>query len=466
VRDPAARAGAAPRRTGQGGAPADPGLRRRGLESPRGDPNSGVEPPGSPERRGEDRPTGGAGVDAAAARRRAFAQVTAGAQVTAFAHGAALTRGGGRGIPRRMDDAPPSTALRRGWTTGACATAAARAAHEALAAGRFPDPVEIALPGGRRVAFALAETALGPGWARAGVVKDAGDDPDVTHGALIRATLRPLTPGAGVTFRAGEGVGMVTRPGLPIPPGEPAVNPVPRAMMRAAIAESAARFGLPDVEIELSVPGGAALAEKTLNGRLGVVGGLSILGTRGVVIPFSCSAWIHSIHRGVDVARAAGCAHVAGATGGASERAIAALDGLPEVALLEMGDFVGPLLKYLRAHPVPRVTVAGGFAKLTKLAQGRLDLHSRAGAVDMGALAALAAEAGAGPALVARIAATEAAGEALSFALAEGVDLPALVAARAVETAATALRGAPVGVDVAVFDRHGALLARSRALGG
>ena len=132
-----------------------------------------------------------------------------------------------------MSEAQPEAPLRRGWTTGACASGAARAAFEALLTGIFPDPVPVALPKGLRPEFALATHELGDDWARAGIVKDAGDDPDVTHGALIVATVRFAPIGAGVEFRAGEGVGTVTRPGLPLPPGEPAINPAPRAMIRA-----------------------------------------------------------------------------------------------------------------------------------------------------------------------------------------------------------------------------------------
>src|SRR5262249_27985160 len=155
---------------------------------------------------------------------------------------------------------------------------------------------------GRRIAFAVATHARDGNKATAGVVKDAGDDPDVTHGALIKASLLHGPAGSGVTFRAGAGVGTVTKPGLPLPPGEPAINPVPRAMIRAAIAEVVQRFGASgDVVVEISVPGGEDLAHKTLNARLGIVGGLSILGTSGIVIPYSCAAWIATIHRGIDV---------------------------------------------------------------------------------------------------------------------------------------------------------------------
>jgi len=349
-------------------------------------------------------------------------------------------------------------ALRRGWTTGACATAAARAAYEALTTGYFPDPVEIALPGGQRPAFTLALNERGDDFARAGVVKDAGDDPDVTHGALVIATVRLAAPGVGVAFRAGEGVGTVTRPGLPLPPGEPAINPAPRAMIRAALA-AAAGGDAPDVEVEISIPGGARIAERTLNGRLGIVGGLSILGTTGIVTPFSCSAWIASIHRGIDVARAAGLRHIAGAAGSTSEAAVQKLHDLPEIALIDMGDFVGGMLKYLRARPIERLTIAGGVAKMSKLGQGLLDLHSRRGEVDLGWLAERAREAGAGADLAAAIAAANTAKHAFDLAAAAGLKLAAPVAAAAWATAARALGPGAAWLEIAVFDRDGALLA-------
>ena len=339
-----------------------------------------------------------------------------------------------------MSDPANGSHLRRGWTTGACAAAAAKAAFTALRTGSFPDPVEIPLPRGGRAAFALAEWRLGQGEASAAIVKDAGDDPDVTHGALIR--VRVMQGSAGVQFRAGPGVGTVTRAGLPVPPGEPAINPVPRQMVRDALAE----VGPANVMVEIGVDDGVRLAERTLNGRLGIVGGLSILGTTGVVVPYSCAAWIDTIHRGIDVARAAGITHVAGATGSTSEAAVAALHGLPEIALLEMGDFVGGLLRYIRRHPVPLLTIAGGVAKMTKLAQGRLDLHSKRGSVDMAQLAALAGIPG--------VAAANTVAEAVALA----PSLGEAVARGAWQTAFAALEGAPVALDVAVFDREGRLL--------
>lgn len=341
------------------------------------------------------------------------------------------------------------TPLRRGWTTGACATAAAKAAWSALNGGDFPDPVSITLPRGEQPAFALAVTRMEPdGAATAGIVKDAGDDPDVTHGALILATVRHGAPGSGVTFRAGPGVGMVTRPGLPIPPGEPAINPVPRRMMCEAL-------GAVDAEITVSVENGEALAAKTLNPRLGIVGGLSILGTTGVVVPYSCAAWIDTIHRGIDVARAMGLNHVAGATGSTSEAAIQARHGLTEPALIDMGDFVGGMLKYLRRHPLARVSIAGGPGKMTKLAQGRLDLHSKRHSVDLPGLADLARRAGGDEALAAAIASGNTALEAFQLAEAAGIPLADVVAEAAWITAAHVIAGSGIELEVVVFDRTG-----------
>jgi cobalt-precorrin-5B (C1)-methyltransferase len=360
-----------------------------------------------------------------------------------------------------MEQAERNRALRRGWTTGTCAAAASRAAYQALLTGTFPDPVPVLLPGGTRPCFALAISEGAAGFARAGVVKDAGDDPDVTHGALIVATVRLAPRGSGVVFRSGEGVGTVTRAGLPLPPGEPAINPRPRAMIRTAIAEVAALHGgTGDAIVELSIPGGEMIARRTLNARLGIVGGLSILGTTGIVVPYSCSAWIHSIYRGIDVARAAGLGHVAGATGATSEAAVARLHGLTEQALIDMGDFVGGMLKYLHRHPIGHVTVAGGVAKMSKLGHGLLDLHSRRGEVDLQWLAARATEAGGDAALGRRISQSNSAMEAFGHAQTAGIDLPAGVARAAWRTAAPALGGGML-LEIVIFDRAGQLLAGS-----
>ncbi|MFB9953453.1 cobalt-precorrin-5B (C(1))-methyltransferase [Rhizobium puerariae] len=349
--------------------------------------------------------------------------------------------------------------LRRGWTTGTCAAAASKAACLALVSGGFPDMVEVTLPGGQRPSFALAMEEAGDGFARAGIVKDAGDDPDVTHGALIMSTVRRGAAGSGITFRAGKGVGTVTRPGLPLPPGEPSINPVPRKMIAEAIAEVAG--GESDFEVEISVADGEKIAERTLNGRLGILGGISILGTTGIVIPFSCAAWIHSIWRGIDVARAAGLAHVAGSTGNTSEKAAQAHHGLPEIALIDMGDFVGGMLKYLRGHPVQKVTIAGGVAKMTKLAQGMLDVHSKRGLADLEALAKVAAEAGADAGLVERIAGANTVSHAFALADGNGLALGDRIAALAWKAAARALHHPGVALEILVYDREGRLVGQA-----
>jgi cobalt-precorrin-5B (C1)-methyltransferase len=348
-----------------------------------------------------------------------------------------------------MRQEKPVGELRRGWTTGACATAATKAAFSALCSGKFPDPVTITLPKGETPAFPLALKEKGEGWARAGIVKDAGDDPDVTHGCMVIATVREAA--AGIAFKAGEGVGTVTRPGLPVAPGEPAINPAPREMMRKVIAE----LGGGDVEVEIAVPGGEALAAKTWNPRLGIVGGISILGTTGIVHPYSCSAWIASIHRGIDVARAMRLTHVAGCTGSTSEQAVRAHYGLPLEAMLDMGDFVGGLLKYLRDHPVPRLTVGGGFGKMAKLAQGALDLHSARSQLDRASLARLVPEVA-----PERIAAANSALEVLDMTA--GLDLANRVAGAALATVREVLRGAPIAADVMVVARSGEIIGHGR----
>lgn len=352
------------------------------------------------------------------------------------------------------------TGLRYGWTTGACATAATTAAYTALLTGSFPDPVTITLPKGQQPAFALAREQLGDGWASASIVKDAGDDPDVTHGALITATVRPGPPSSGVAFVAGPGVGTVTKAGLPLAVGEPAINPVPRQLMTAAVTELAGG-ATPDLVIEISVADGEEIAKHTWNPRLGILGGISILGTTGIVVPYSCAAWIDSIHRGIDVARAAGRQHLAGCTGSTSERVAAQLYGLPEDALLDMGDFAGAVLKYVKRHPVPRLTIAGGIGKLAKLADGHLDLHSGRSQVNYRFLAELARSAGAEASVAEQMLAANTALEVLQISQRHGLQIGDLVAARARQTAERVIGEAPVALDVVVIDRAGAIVGRA-----
>lgn len=354
----------------------------------------------------------------------------------------------------------PASPLRRGWTTGACATAAAKSALNALLFGDFLDPVTITLPKGETPAFALAHEKLENGLASAGIIKDAGDDPDVTHGATIIASVRPGKTGSGISFFGGEGVGLVTKPGLPISPGEPAINPVPRKMMTEAVNELCETKGVSaDFEITISVPGGAEIAKRTWNPRLGITGGISILGTTGIVHPFSCSAWIHSIMRGVDVCRANGLTHAIAATGSTSEDVAQAIYNLPLEALLDMGDFAGGLLKYLRDHPIENLTLAGGFAKFTKLAQGALDLHSGRSQVDMDWLADQCRTLGLGEADSEAVSKANTAMEALQIA-GNQIPLADHIAELAMETARKTMRNAPVNLEVMIISRTGDLIAR------
>jgi cobalt-precorrin-5B (C1)-methyltransferase len=351
------------------------------------------------------------------------------------------------------------TPLRRGWTTGACATAATRSALLALLGRGFEDPVTITLPGGQQPAFVLAHEARGDDFAEAGIIKDAGDDPDVTHGALIVARVEPGAPGSGVRFRAGKGVGTVTKPGLPLGVGEPAINPVPRSMMAGVVSAIADQAGVAaDFTVTVSVPGGEGLAQKTWNPRLGIVGGLSILGTTGIVVPYSCSAWIHSIHRGIDVARAMGLTHLVGSTGDLSEKAARLRYGLPEEAYLDMGDFVGGLLKYLRTHPVERITIAGGFAKLCKLATGAMDLHSARSSLDPAYLAGLLAGMDGPEALVELAKTANTANEVLTMTRAAGLHLADVVAEEARKSAARILQNPAIEIGVLVVDRAGGIV--------
>lgn len=362
--------------------------------------------------------------------------------------------------PDESGQPEPDRPLRRGWTTGACATAAAKAAASALLGRAFPDPVTIDLPRGGTATFPLAEARLDRASATAGVTKDAGDDPDVTHGCLVLATVTRNPAGTGVTFHAGPGVGIVTKPGLTIPPGEASINPVPRRMIAEHLALVAGSPD-PDLAVTVSIPGGEALALKTLNPRLGILGGLSILGTTGVVVPYSCSAWIHSIHRGIDVARAAGLTHLAAAAGSTSEAAVRALHDLPDTALIDMGDFVAGTLKYLRRHPVPRLTVAAGIGKLAKLAQGALDLHSARSTLDRPRLAATIHCAGGPPDLAALAARANTANEVQLAAATAGFPLADLLASDALTVVRAELGPAVPALEVIAVDRQGRVVGRA-----
>ena len=354
-----------------------------------------------------------------------------------------------------------STNLRFGWTTGTCATAGVIASYTALMTKEFPKNVKIETPSGKVAELAVESSELTGNSAISGIIKDAGDDPDVTHGALILAELSFGKTGQGVRFLRGKGVGEITKPGLPIAVGEPAINPVPRQMMIKAITDLSEALGGPsDVDITIHVKDGEAIAEKTWNPRLGIIGGISILGTSGVVRPFSCAAWIASIHRGIDVARANGCNHVLGATGNQSEALAKSFYDFEDIACLDMGDFVGGLLKYLRRHPLPFLTLSGGFAKFTKLAQGAVDLHSARSQIDFTLLAEWAADCGMP---YDKVASANTALEVLTLADDnQAQELAQLIAQKSHQKVKEILRDAPVRVEIMLVRRDGTLLCRHK----
>ena len=354
----------------------------------------------------------------------------------------------------RSETSETQQPLRYGYTTGACATAASAAAAYRLLAGLELDRVEVALPRGQRPVFRLEYCRLTAAGAEAATIKDAGDDPDVTHGALIFAQV-VLSEPPGVRFHAGPGVGTVTLPGLPVPVGEPAINPTPRRMIIGHLTRLAAAHGHGGgFEVTIGVENGAELALKTLNPRLGIIGGLSILGTTGIVRPFSCSAYIASIQQAIDVARANGLTHVAACTGATSERTLRTHYQLPDLALIEMGDFAGAVLKHLRRAPVPRLSLAGGFGKISKLAAGHLDLHSRSSSVDLVLLAVEAAALGADAALQAVMRTANTSQQALALAHAAGLPLGDRICVMARDQA-RAILPAAVAVEVWATDREG-----------
>ena len=347
--------------------------------------------------------------------------------------------------------------LRSGLTTGTCATACCVAASELLLDGCAPQQVSVTLPKGKEVSLDIESCGADDGWVRAATIKDAGDDPDVTHGATVFVELFGAKE-PGVRFHAGPGVGTVTRSGLALAVGEPAINETPRRMMREHLERQAQRFSYDGgFEVRVGVEDGAALAQKTMNPRLGILGGLSILGTTGIVRPYSCAAWIASIHQGIDVASANGVDHIAATTGNTSEEAIKAHYGMDEMALIEMGDFAGAVLKHLKKVPVGRLSICGGFGKMTKLANGHMDLNSRASSIDFTQMAQLARELGADGALCEQILQANTSMEVLELCRAGAIDLASLVCTQA---RAAAVRVVPREVDVEIWaiDRKGAFI--------
>jgi len=291
-----------------------------------------------------------------------------------------------------------SKKLRSGYTTGACAAAAAKAAT-ILFVRRAESirEVNIPFPDGSRVAFTVRSSELrvedGKSIGTASVIKDAGDDPDITNGAEIRAEVRLITecgtlkaecPDPEITINGGRGVGRVTKPGLAIPVGEPAINPVPRMMIREAVTEAVRACGMTvsGLEVTISVPAGEKLAKKTLNHRLGIVGGISILGTTGIVRPLSEAAWTATITASFDVAKALGLTEVVVSTGRTSEKAHQRKYGLPVEAYAMMGDYTEFSLRNAAEHGFSKVHLCAQWAKMIKIAMATPQTHVRHGALE------------------------------------------------------------------------------------
>ncbi len=357
-------------------------------------------------------------------------------------------------------DNRPDRGTRTGFTTGACAAAAAKAAVRCLVQGSPPEAIETTLPNGQHVTFALVRCEREGLRARCAVRKDAGDDPDVTHGAEIVAEVE-LRPEPGIELRAGPGVGTVTQPGLGLEVGGPAINPVPRRNIREMVQQELDRAPGPQgCVVTISIPGGAELARQTLNPRLGIQGGLSILGTTGIVRPFSTAAYKASVVQAIDVAVATGCQELVFTTGGRSEgHAMALRPDLPERAFIQVGDFVGAGLRRAAHHQVPGVRIVAMIGKLSKMADGRMMTHAAGSDVNVGLLADLAAELGASGALQDEIRAARTARRVHELCTAaELPGLPAAVCRRAAAACHERLSGS-TALLVQLIDFDGNLLA-------
>jgi cobalt-precorrin-5B (C1)-methyltransferase len=337
--------------------------------------------------------------------------------------------------------------LRTGWTTGTCASGAAKAAVTWLVGGTPPETVEVGLPGGERVTFPVAD--VGEVAHRCAVVKDAGDDPDCTDGAHVTATATWAEEGANVlVLRAGDGLGVVTRPGLGLPVGEPSVTAVPRRMIAAAVAEVTDR----PVVITLSVPGGQAMAARTSNARLGIEGGISILGTTGIVKPFSTAAFRASVVQQIDVAAAQGERVIVLSTGSRTDDwAQRAWPELEQVCFVEVGDFTGNALRRAAHAGMAEVRFVGMVGKITKLAAGVMMTHFHRTRVDGSLMAEAAVAAGAPEGVVAAARETATARHFYEACEAAGAWEPLAELCRRAAEQCRAYGGLPVSVTMVDF---------------
>jgi cobalt-precorrin-5B (C1)-methyltransferase len=323
--------------------------------------------------------------------------------------------------------------LRTGYTTGACAAAAATAAARRLIRNMPLTEIETTLPNRMVVTFALKRCERAAESAICSVIKDAGDDPDCTHGAELTAEVQ-LKDAPGIEIRCGEGVALVTKPGLGLEVGAPAINPIPRRNIVEMVEAELSSHGRNGAIVTISVPGGEEMARETINARLGLIGGISILGTTGIVRPYSTAAFKASVIQAIDVARERGLDELVLTTGGKSEAfAMKLFTHLPEDAFIQMGDFVGTALKHCARRRVRRAIIVGMIGKLSKMADGRMQTHAAGSEVNMELLAGLAAELGAGDALRAEIRQANTARHVMELCSAENIAIASLVCRRVVE---------------------------------
>ncbi|MFT3924358.1 MAG: cobalt-precorrin-5B (C(1))-methyltransferase [Myxococcales bacterium] len=350
--------------------------------------------------------------------------------------------------------------LRTGFTTGACAAAAAKAATRILLRAAPLESIESTLPNRQRVIFPLAHAEREGDLARCAVVKDGGDDPDCTHGARIVAEVS-LRNTAGVEIRGGEGVATVTKPGLGLEVGGPAINPVPRRNIAEMVEEELRGSQYAGAVVTISVPGGEELAKQTTNARLGLLGGISILGTSGIVKPYSTAAYRASVVQAIDVAKERGIDDVVLTTGGKSEAyAMKLFPHLPEEAFVQMGDFVGVAVKHAARRRFPRAHIVGMIGKLSKMANGKMQTHVAGSEVNLELLAGFARELGADFATCERIGAANTARHVLEICTERGiVHLTELICQRAVEHTEKHA-GSSLAIAAIMVDFGGALLAR------
>lgn len=350
--------------------------------------------------------------------------------------------------------------LRTGYTTGACAAAAAKAAARYLVQGVALDQIETTLPNRTRVRFRLARCDRAGGGAVCSIFKDAGDDPDCTHGAEIVAEVA-LRAAPGIEIRGGPGVATVTKPGLGLELGTPAVNPVPRQNITQMVTEELLGSSFQGAIVTISVPGGEEMAKKTMNARLGLVGGISILGTSGIVRPYSTAAFKASVIQGIDVAMTCGLRQLVLTTGGKSEGyAMALYPGLSEQAFIQVGDFIGVGVRQCARRGIERAIVVGMMGKLSKMAKGRMQTHAAGSKVDLEFLGSCAEEAGASRDLAQRIRAANTARHVLELCREEGlVEITGLICQKVADQCARHA-GGDLEVHVCLVDFGGGLLGR------